>query len=148
MLAFEVETKRGVERVTGLVSQDAHTLFVGTALDFEHLLPLELHQAWVREVKRDGDAGHAVRRKPLFRQPNMRFKADSAVVELAIEPYYVGFEERTFDFDGQIADAYIEQLLVAQTMPGESVAHGAVILAAARGRVKKTLDRIYKIFQD
>ena len=54
----------------------------------------------------------------------MRFKADSAVVELAIEPYYVGLEERTFNFDRQVADAYIEQLLVTQTMPGESVAHG------------------------
>jgi hypothetical protein len=59
----------------------------------------------------------------------------------------VGFEERPFDFDGQVADAKIKQLFVAQTMPGESVAHGALILAVARGRVKNTLDKIHKIFR-
>lgn len=66
----------------------------------------------------------------------MRFEADSTVVELAIEANYLRFEERTLDFDWQVADAYVQQLLVTQTMPGESVAHGAVILAVARGRVK------------
>jgi hypothetical protein len=37
----------------------------------------------------------------------MGFEADTAVVELSIEPYYVGFEERPFDFDGQVADTQI-----------------------------------------
>ena len=56
---------------------------------------------------------------------------------IAIEPYYVGLEERTFNFYRQVADAYIQQLLVTQTMPGESVAHGAVILAVACRRGQK-----------
>jgi hypothetical protein len=38
----------------------------------------------------------------------MGFEADATVVELAIEPYYVGLEERPFDFDGQVADTQIE----------------------------------------
>jgi hypothetical protein len=37
----------------------------------------------------------------------VRFEADAAVVELTVEPDYVGFEERPFDFDGQVADAQI-----------------------------------------
>ena len=45
----------------------------------------------------------------------------------------MGFEERPFNFDRQVADTQVKQLLVAETVPGESVAHGAVILAAPRG---------------
>jgi hypothetical protein len=36
----------------------------------------------------------------------------------------VGFEKRALDFDRQIADAQVEQLLVGEAPPGESVAHG------------------------
>ena len=57
MLAFEVQPESGVERVAGLVPQNAHALGVRAALDFQHLLPFELHQPRVREVKRDRDAG-------------------------------------------------------------------------------------------
>ena len=66
MPAFEVEPESRVEGVTGFVPQDAHALGVGAAFDFEHLLPFELHQARVREVKRNRDAGYAIGRKPLF----------------------------------------------------------------------------------
>jgi hypothetical protein len=53
------------------------------------------------------------------------FEANPAGVEFAVEPLDVRFEKRAFDFDWQIADAQVKQLLVAQTLPGESVAHGA-----------------------
>ena len=43
VLAFEVQPKRGVERVAGFVPQDAHTLLVRPTLDFEHLTPFEPH---------------------------------------------------------------------------------------------------------
>jgi hypothetical protein len=36
----------------------------------------------------------------------------------------VRFEKGALDFDWQIADAQVEQLLVGETPPGESVAHG------------------------
>ena len=60
VLAFEVKSKRGIEGVTGLVPQDAHALGIGAAFHFKHLLPFELYQARVREVKRDRDPRHAV----------------------------------------------------------------------------------------
>src|ERR1043165_3617904 len=108
VLAFEVEAKSGVERVAGLVPQDAHALLVGAALDFQHLAAFELHQPRVRQVERDRDARHAVRRKPLLGQPNVWFEANSAGIQLAVEPFYVGFEKRAFDFYRQVADAQIE----------------------------------------
>ena len=45
-------------------------------------------------------------------------------------------EKRPLDFYGEVTDAQIEQLLVAETMPGESVAHGEQILAADTTLVK------------
>jgi hypothetical protein len=142
-----VQSERSVERVAGLVSQNAHAFGVAATLDLEHLFPFELNQAWVREVERYGDARHAVRRKPLFRQPNVRFEADSAVIQLTIEPYYVGFEERPFNFDRQVADTQVKQLLVAETVPGESVAHSAVILVA-RGADGQNPRQDYRIFKN
>ena len=67
----------------------------------------------------------------------MGFEADSAGIELAVEPFYVGFEKRPLDFDGQVADAQVKQLFVTETMPGESVAHGAHILAARMSGQKR-----------
>jgi hypothetical protein len=37
----------------------------------------------------------------------------------------VGLEKRPLDFDGKVADAQVKQLLVTETMPGESITHGA-----------------------
>jgi len=38
----------------------------------------------------------------------MRFEANSARIQLAVELFYVRFEKRTLDFDWQIADAQVE----------------------------------------
>ncbi len=105
VLAFEVKPESGVERVAGFVPKDSQALGVRSAFNFEHLLAFELHQARMSEVKRNRDAGHAVWRKPLFRQPNMRFEPNSAGIELAVKPFYMRFEERPFYFYGQVADA-------------------------------------------
>src|ERR1043166_924189 len=67
VLPFEVQTKSSIERVSGLVTEDAHALRIRAAFDFQHLPTFELHQSRMRQVKRDGDTRHAVGRKPLFR---------------------------------------------------------------------------------
>ena len=53
----------------------------------------------------------------------MRFEANASSIELAVKSFYMGFKKRPLDFDRQVADAQIKQLLVTQTMPGETVAH-------------------------
>src|SRR5690349_4385462 len=58
---FEVQTERGVECVARFVSQNAHALRVRATFDFQHLLPFELNQSRVREVKRDRDPWDSVR---------------------------------------------------------------------------------------
>ena len=63
---------RVLDGVAGLVAQDAHAPGRRAAFDLAHLAALELRQARVREVEGDGDAGHAVGRVPLVRQPEVR----------------------------------------------------------------------------
>ena len=64
--------------------------------------------ARMRQVKRYRDSGHAVGRKPLFRQPNVRFEADSARIEFAVKPLDLRLQKRPLDFDGQVADAQVK----------------------------------------
>ena len=58
----------------------------------------------------------------------MRFEANSTQVELVVETLDVRLQKRPLDLDGEVADAQVEQLFVAETMPGESVTHGEQIL--------------------
>ena len=69
----------------------------------------------------------------------MGFEANSARVELAVKAFDVGLQKRPLDFDGQVADAQVKQLFVAETMreltgPGQ-------IRADNRGRVCRDLER-------
>jgi hypothetical protein len=41
-----------------LVTENSHALGPGAALDVEHHFLLELHQAGMGEIERDGNAGH------------------------------------------------------------------------------------------
>src|ERR1041384_8441729 len=62
--SFEMKTKRRVECVACFVAQNSHALGVAAPFDFQHLLAFEFHEAWMREIKRNRDSRHAVRRKP------------------------------------------------------------------------------------
>jgi hypothetical protein len=54
----------------------------------------------------------------------MRFEANSPQVELVVEALDMRLQKRPLDLNGEVADAQVKQLFVAETMPGESVAHG------------------------
>jgi len=107
VLSFEVQSKCGIERMTRFMSQYAHGLSIGAAFYFEHLLPLEFHQAWMGQVKRNGDTGNTVRREPLFCEPHVRFEPNATSVEFAVETLDVWLQERAFDFYREIADAEV-----------------------------------------
>ena len=57
----------GIERVPRLVAQDPHAPLLGTALDLEHLPPLELHEARMRQIEGNGHPGKNVRGKEFSR---------------------------------------------------------------------------------
>ncbi len=72
--------------MSGFVAQDAHTPARVPTLGLAHDAALESFETRVREIKRYRDSGHAIRREPLFRKPDMRAKVDAAVFQLDIEP--------------------------------------------------------------
>ncbi len=114
---LEVQAERRVDRVTGLVSQDAHARGRRSALDLQHLSGFQLHQPRVGEEERDGDTRHPVRREPLGRQPAVRLEADSAGRELVVESGDPRLEGGSLDLDAEITDTTLEELLVGVVHP-------------------------------
>ena len=109
---LEVQPKSVVDRMACLVAQDAHARDVGAAFDFQHLFSFELHQTRVGQIKRNCESGHTVGRKPFRRQPHVRFEANTAVVQFAVETFNVRFQKRSLDPDREIADTRVEQSLI------------------------------------
>src|SRR6185312_10956829 len=119
--------------MSGFMTKNAHAFGVGAAFDFEHLLAFQPHQTGVREVERNRDARHSVRRKPFFGKPNMWLEAYAATIQLVVKAFYVRLEERPANLDGQVADARFEQLLIREPMPGEAITHALTgVLTAGR----------------
>src|SRR5690606_7503025 len=80
---------RGVERMAGLMAQDAHQPAAAATLHLLHETALQPHQARLRKIERQGDAGHAIRREPLLGIPVVRTETHTATAQLAIETLHV-----------------------------------------------------------
>ena len=109
---------RVVDRVAGLVAQDAHAPLRGAALDLEHLVQLEAREPRVREVERNRDARHAVGREPLVGEPEVRPEDGAPRGELARELGDALLELGALDVQIEIAEAQVEQSLVLGIPPG------------------------------
>ena len=99
------------------VPEDLQAPFGRAAFDLEHLRLLEPHQPRVREVERDRDAGHAVRREPLCRQPEVRPETEAARGQLVVQLRDAWLEPAARDRQAQLAKLHIEQRFVVQIRP-------------------------------
>jgi hypothetical protein len=124
-LPFEVQAKGVIQRVPGFVPEDAHALDFGAAFNLAHVLALQFHQPRMREIKRNSKPGHAVRGKPFRGQPHVRFKANTAIVQLAVKTFDVRFEEGSFNPDREVTDARVQKSLIRDETPFESRRHGS-----------------------
>ena len=88
-----MQPKRVIDCMPRFVTQDAHAFDVGAAFDFAHKLPFEFHQPRMREIKRNGKTGNAVRREPFGRQPHMRLVTNAAIIQLAVKTFDMRFDE-------------------------------------------------------
>src|SRR5262249_30358244 len=79
-LSLEMKPKGIVERMPRFVPQNPHAFDLGAAFDFANEFALKLHQARVRQVKRNREPRYAVRREPFGRQPHMRLETNAAIV--------------------------------------------------------------------
>ena len=109
---------RRVEGMTGFVAQDAHEPVAVAPFHFAHETPLDAAEARMRKIEGDGDAGNAVGREPLLRQPAVRPKTDAAGGEFSIQPPDRLLEIRARDRQSEITKSQTKQLLVAQRLPG------------------------------
>ena len=71
----------------------------------------------MREVEGNRDPWHAVRREPLFRQPEMRSEANTLCGELGVQAAHARFERRSREPEPQIAEPPAEQRLVVEPGP-------------------------------
>src|SRR5258707_12511128 len=101
-----------------LVAQDAHAPLRRAAFDLEHVGPLEALEPGMREVERDGHAGHAVGRKPLVRQPEMRLEIDeAAALQLLLYLPDAAGDRAILDGHPQLAHPAIEEPIVRAVLP-------------------------------
>ena len=90
---------------------------------------LELRQARVRQVERNGDAGNAIWCEPLVRQPVMRAEGQPARCQFLVQLRNPRLEAAAFDADVELPHLQVEQLLVRHL--GESLrAHRRMRLRA------------------
>ena len=111
-----------VDRVTELVTQDAHAPRRRAPLDFEHLLALEPGEPRVRQVERNRDAGHAVGREPLVRQPEMRAEDHAALGQLRLEVADALLQRAAIDREIELRHPQVEELVVSPLGPERRLA--------------------------
>ena len=100
------------------MAKDSQARHFVAALDFEHLRELELREPRMGEVERDRDAGHAVRREPVIRQPVARTELQAERFQLLGDGGNAVFELGALDADAaEVAHAHLEQLVVGQRGP-------------------------------
>ena len=117
--------------MTRFVSQDPHAFGIRATLNLKHLFAFEFHEARMGQVKRNGNARHAVRREPFFRKPDVRLKPNAATIQFTVQPLDVRLEKRSLKLEPNVADPHIQQVLVGQAIPWESIAHFPTPFAAA-----------------
>src|SRR5688572_6789522 len=110
-----------LDRVAGLMSHDAHALGARRPFHIEDLVALEASQAWVREVERDSEPGDPTGREPLVGQPDVRLEHEPARVELLVQLRDTSFEPRSLDGDAEVLEPDLEQSVVAEALPGETL---------------------------
>src|SRR5436190_17951659 len=98
--------------MAGLMTENGHALGPGAALDVEHHFLLDLHQAGMSEIERDGNAGDICRTEPFARYPRVRPEPDAPLSELFMESLETILEPCPLNRNPQTAEALLEQLLV------------------------------------
>src|SRR5262249_4105003 len=104
--------------VPGLMTQDTHEPAGIAALYLTHDASFKLLQAWVSKIERHGDSRHAVRREPLFREPDVRPHGNATALELRVEAIQSALQMRALDRNRQIAKTQRQELFVRQPCPG------------------------------
>src|SRR5215831_17881297 len=88
------------------------------AFHLQHLVQLQCLQTRMREIERNRDRRHTLRRKPLIAEIADRTEIQTASRKLLIELSDPGFELASLDIHAQVADPPFEQLVIFDSYPG------------------------------
>ena len=98
-----MQTEGVLHRVSDFVAQEANASSSCPPLDLEHVLPLEPHQARMREIKGKRHSGHSLGREPLLRQPEMRAHTEITRGELRTDRANGLREAATLEIQAEVA---------------------------------------------
>ena len=107
----------GGDGMAGLVSQQFHAPALVAALHLEHLPGFQLGQAGMGKIKRDGDAGYAVRGKPFLGQPAVRPEMQSPGFQFIIKLVDARLQGRVFQPQFEAGKLHAQQVLIAVIRP-------------------------------
>ncbi len=135
-VAASAQREGGVDGVAELVAQQPQAPRPVPSFGLAHHAALEAHEARVPQEERHGDAGHAVRREPFGRKPEVRLEPNAASLELPAEALRVGVHEAARELQAEVAEAQAKQRLIIEPLP----AIGPVTLArsGAQGRTRRS----------
>jgi len=91
-----------LQHMADFMTKNFHAFRPSTALNVDDHLPLELHQARVRQIERDGDAWRVFRAEPLARDPSMGPGTDAALFEFFMESTEARLKPGTVDSNLEI----------------------------------------------
>jgi hypothetical protein len=92
-----------LQRVSRLVTEQAHALHTRAALHLEHHLPFEAHEPRMGQIERDADTGDAVGRAPFVAQPRVEAKSPKPRrIELFAEAFHAVFEPGVCDGEAEL----------------------------------------------
>ena len=111
------QTKRRVDGVAGLVTQQAQAPAPRTALHLEHHLALQPHESRVGQVEGDGDSRHLVGREPLLGEPVVGAKPEAPGRELVVEGVDPLQERSALNRQAEIAEPHVQQLVLGELRP-------------------------------
>ena len=74
----------------------------------------------MREVKGNRKAGHALRRKPFFGEPDVRAQTESAALERLVQRIDARLEPRPLDCEAEVLDTELKQSFGGPCGPWES----------------------------
>jgi hypothetical protein len=92
-----------IDRVPGLVPEDAPTFGLARSFDLQHLATLQPHQTRMGQIERQGEAEHTIRIEELLRQPDMRQRDDVVRSKFAVQAPDPARHQRALQLHGQVA---------------------------------------------
>jgi hypothetical protein len=103
--------------MTDFVPQNPHAPLEGAAFRLEHLGAFQPRQPGMGQVERDGRTRHALGRKPLLAEPEMRAKTDLSLLQFLGDPLDALPDRLAVESQAQVAQAHVQQPILRPVAP-------------------------------